>query len=219
LLVRLRLAHTLWLVGDPDGSEHQHDLAVAAADESTHVYSRAVLSVWAAILALDRCDVDQLHRQVQALEADMSDDVPDHFWLMAGAFAGHLDVLEGRVEQGLTRVRQVREQLIAGEARAPGQPGITTRILLEDYALAGEAQTGLCLADEALSMGRGAELWEPEIRRLRAILLGALGRSEAEIQAELVRGLEAARQRGACTFEQRIRGTLAERPLSHYRAI
>jgi hypothetical protein len=168
LLVRLRLAHTLRLVGDPDGSEHQHDLAVAAADESTHVYSRAVLSVWAAILALDRGDVDQLQRQVRALDADMSDDVPDHFRLMAGAFAGHLvcsRVASSRNSSGC----QVREQLIAGEARAPGQPGIATRILLEDYALAGEARTEAEIEAELrraleVARGRGARRFEQRIQ-------------------------------------------------------
>src|SRR5262245_42012977 len=43
--------------------------------------------------------------------------------------------------------------------------------LIEGYALAGQPEAGLALADEALAdqelgMGRGAELWEAEIRRL-----------------------------------------------------
>jgi tetratricopeptide (TPR) repeat protein len=36
LLVRLRLAHTLWLLGHPDDADHQRDLALRAASASTH---------------------------------------------------------------------------------------------------------------------------------------------------------------------------------------
>ena len=51
---------------------------------------------------------------------------------------------------------------------APGLPGVATRLLLEGYATAGRPDAGLALAGEALGLGRGAELWEAEIRRLRA---------------------------------------------------
>ncbi len=54
LLVRLRLAHTLWLLGDPEGADRQRDLALAVAEKSTHPYSRATTRVWAAIVAIDR---------------------------------------------------------------------------------------------------------------------------------------------------------------------
>ena len=51
LLVRLRLAHTLWLLGHPGEADHQRDLALQAASESSHGYSRAAVRVWAAIVA------------------------------------------------------------------------------------------------------------------------------------------------------------------------
>jgi hypothetical protein len=65
-------------------------------------------------------------------------------------------------------------------------------------------------------MGRGAELWEAEIRRLRAICLAALGAPRDEVGAELERALAVAGRQGARAFEKRIRGTLAERGLSHH---
>jgi hypothetical protein len=83
-----------------------------------------------------------------------------------------------------------------------------TRILLAAYTLAGEPRAGLALADEALAMGRGAELFEPEIRRLRAIFLADL---QAPHEAELERALAAAERQGARTVAARVRGTLAER--------
>jgi tetratricopeptide (TPR) repeat protein len=214
LVVRLRLAHTLWLLGDSEGADRQRDLALRASRESTHAYSRAVALVWAAILAMDRGDSTEVRRQVRALTA-MEDEGPAQIRLGTEMFAGHLDVLDGRTDTGLARVRTVRAQLVGGPAPAPGVPGVATRLLLEGYLIAGEPQAGLALADEALGMGRGAELWGAEIRRLRATFLAALGKPAAEVTAELERALAVARQQQARAFEERIRETLAERSLSH----
>jgi DNA-binding SARP family transcriptional activator len=215
LLVRLRLAHTLWLLGHPGEADHQRDLALTAAGESTHAYSRATTHVWAAIFAMDRGDAGEIRRHVQALGAYGPDDAPAQIWLAAQMFAGHLDVIAGRTAAGLARVRDVREQLIHGHAPAPGVPGVVTRLLLEDYATAGQPEDGLVLAGEALGMGRGAELWEAEIRRLRAVFLAALGVPAGEVTAELERALAVARRQRAQAFEERIRETLAERSVSH----
>jgi hypothetical protein len=219
LLVRLRLAHTLWLLGHPAEADRQRDLALGAVTESTHGYSRAVTFVWAAILAVDRGDPVALRRQVDALEPYAVEDAPAQVLLAAMLFAGHLDLLEGRTAAGLARVRDVREQVVRGQAPAPGLPGVATRLLLEGYALAGEPEAGLGLADEALGVGRGAELWEAEIRRLRATFLASLGAPAEEIAAELEHALAVARRQGARAFEERIRETLAERSFSHDRAI
>lgn len=212
ILVRLRLAHTLWLLGDPDGADRQRDLALQAARESAHAYSHAVALVWAAILAMDRGDTPGFRRHVGALTA-MEHEGPAQIRLGTEMFAGHRDVLDGRTATGLARVRAVRAQLVSGAAPAPGVPGLATRLLLEGYALAGQPEAGLALAGEALGMGRGAELWEAEIRRLRATFLAARGASAAEITAELERALAVARRQQAQAFEQRIRETLTERSL------
>jgi hypothetical protein len=68
-------------------------------------------------------------------------------------------------------------------------------------------------------MGRGAELWEAEIRRLRAIFLADRGASGDEVRFELERALGVARRQRARAFEERIRGTLAERTPSQDRAL
>jgi len=117
-------------------------------------------------------------------------------------FAGYLDVLDGRTDTGLARVRTVRAQLVGGPAPAPGVPGLATRLLLEGYALAGRPEAGLALAGEALGLGRGAELWEAEIRRLRATFLAAGGAPAGEVTAELERALAVARRQQARVFEQ-----------------
>jgi hypothetical protein len=116
-------------------------------------------------------------------------------------------------------MEDARKQVVLGQAPAPGVPAVATRVLLEGYSRADEPEAGLALADGALSMGRGTELWEAEIRRLRATFLAALGEPAEEVAAELERALAVARRQGAQAFEERVRGTLAERSLSHDRAI
>ena len=219
LVVRLRLAHTLWLLGHPDGAGEQRSLAMVAADESTHAYSRATVSVWAAILDLDRGDVRALRRDIEALCGVAVDDAPRQITLPAELFSGYLDVLDGRTAAGMARMRRVHEQLAAGPAPAPGVPGVATRVLLGACAVAGEAAAGRRLADEALGMGRGAELWESEVRRLRAVFLADLGAPASEVAAELQRALDVAQRQGARAFELRIRETLEERCGLHDRAL
>ena len=211
LVVRLRLAHALWLLGQPADADRQRDLALRAAGESSHAYSRAVAWVWAAIVAVDRGEVAEFRRHARALAADPADEGPAQIRLASELFAGYQAVLDSRTGQGLTRMRTVRAQLAGGQAPAPGLPGVATRLLLEGYALAGQPEAGLALASEALDMGRGAELWEAEIRRLRATFLAARGAPAAEVEAELERALAVARRQRARGFEERIRATLTER--------
>jgi hypothetical protein len=211
LLVRLRLAHTLWLLGHSAEADRQRDLALQAASESSHGYSRAAVWVWAAIVAADRGEVAEFRRHVRELTAAPADEGPAQVRLAAELFAGRLSVLDGRTDQGLEHMRTVHAQLIGGQAPAPGLPGVATRLLLEGYALADQPEAGLALADQALGMGRGAQLWEAEIRRLRATFLAARGAPAEQVEAELERALMVAQRQEARAFEQRIVETLTER--------
>jgi hypothetical protein len=180
-----------------------------------HAYSRTVALIFAGMLAIDRGDAVRLRLHAEALAPYAVADAPTQVRLPLELFGGHLDVLEGRTAAGLARVRHVHEFVIERGPPAPGLPGLTTRVLLEDYARAAEPELGLALADEALGMGRGAVLWEAEIRRLRARFLAALGAGDTDVAAELERALAVARRQRARPFEQRIRETLRERSLSH----
>ncbi|GGT62317.1 SARP family transcriptional regulator [Actinomadura citrea] len=219
LIVRLRLAHALWLLGRGAEADRERDAALAVAQGSTHAYSRAVTWLWAAVDAVDRGDDAQFRRHVRGLEADLVEDAPRQVRVSMELFGGYLDLLAGRRGPGLARLRRFRDQVVHGEAPAPGLPGVATRLLLEGYAVAAEPAAGLALADEALGMGRGARLWEAEIRRLRATFLATLGAPDGEVDAELRRALAAARRQGQRAFEERVRGTLAERGLRQDRAI
>jgi hypothetical protein len=71
----------------------------------------------------------------------------------------------------------------------------------------------LAAADRALAMGGAAQLWEAEVRRLRAEFLAALGAPVGDIEAELARALQAARRQGARLFELRTAASLLRRRL------
>lgn len=163
---------------------------------------------------MDRGDAGEFRHHVRALAAAPAAEGPAQVRLAAELFAGYLAVLDGRTDEGLELVRTVRAQLVAGQARAPGMPGVATRLLLEGYAVAAEPEAGLALAREAFGMDHGSQLWEAEIRRLRATFLAARGAPAAEVEAELERALAVARRQQAQAFEQRIRATLAERSAS-----
>ena len=76
LLVRLRLAHTLWLLGDPEEADRQRDLALAVAEKSTHLYSRATTRVWAGDRGHRPPWVAEFRHHVQALARYTADDAP-----------------------------------------------------------------------------------------------------------------------------------------------
>ena len=203
-----RLAHTLWLLGRDEEAGRTRDAGLALADECGHPYSQAVAQVWAAMLALDQRDEARLRSHVQALDATEPALGPAQHRLAAEAFAGLVDVLDGRTNEGIERARRALDDARSAEPAAPGFHGLLMRILLEAYATAGAAEAGLAAADEALEMGGGAQLWEPETRRLRAEFLAALDAARQEVEAELTRALEAAERQGSRSFALRARESL-----------
>ena len=204
-----RLAHTLWLLGYDEEAGRTRDAGLALADECGHPYSLAVATVWAAMLALDQRDEERLRSHLRELAATEPSLGPAQHRLAAEAFAGLVDVLDGRPDEGIERVRRTYEDARSREPSAPGFHALVMRILLEAYSTAGAAQAGLAAADEALAMDGSAQVWEPEARRLRAEFLAALGAARPEVEAELTRALEAAERQGARSFELRARESLA----------
>jgi tetratricopeptide (TPR) repeat protein len=106
------------------------------------------------------------------------------------ALAGYLEVLDGRCDSGIQRIRATIDVSSANPIaidHAPGQRAAHTRLLLSAHLLANEPRLGLAACDEALAAG-GTRIWEPEARRLRAIFLAAefgvnVGRVEVDFAA------------------------------------
>jgi DNA-binding SARP family transcriptional activator len=205
---QMRLAHTLWLLGRGDDAERARDEALASATQAGHPYSRAGALVFAVLLALDQGDEDRFCQYANELRSDQSALEARQTRSGAEAFAAFTDLLDGRTEGGVQRARLAIADARHEGPAAPGHAGFLMRVLVEALARAGNAEAGLAAADEALEMGGGAQLWEAEIRRLRASFLEALGAAPAEVEAELVRAIEIAQQQRARPFEARARESL-----------
>ena len=209
----MRLAHTLWLLGRADDAVQMRDTTIALAEASGHPYSRAVADVWGAMLAVDQGDEQQLRERADALGSAATGHGARQVHIPNEMFAGLVDVLDGRVQEGIARVRSVQDESASGEPAAPGEAGMLARVLIEACALGGDSEAGLAAADHALGLGFGAQLWEAEFSRLRGEFLDALGASGEQVEAALERALEVAERQDARMLVWR-----AQRSLDRFRA-
>lgn len=203
-----RLAHTLWLLGKQHEAERARDRGLELADQRGHPYSLAVARIFAAVLALDQRDTQRLRRHAEELASTERENEAPQVRILAEALAGLLEVLGGRS----TRAARVQSTVVDARRDQPPTPGfhaLLMRVLLEACAAGGDAELGLAAADEALRMGGGTQLWEAEIRRLRASFLAALDAPVQEIHGELTRAVEGARRQRARAFELRAAEDLA----------
>ena len=202
-----RLAHTLWLLGDKEGAERARALSLELADERGHPYSRAVAMVFAGLLAVDQRDEERLRSYADELASDDRGSEAPQITIVAELFAELIEVFSGRPTTGAARVQSIVTEARRDEPATPGFHALLMRILLEAFAAAGEAGAGLAAADEALRMGGGTELWEAEIRRLRAEFISALGAAPRDVEAELMRAVQVASGQGAQAFALRARAS------------
>ena len=197
LLVRLRLAHTLWLLGHPGEADRQRDLALRAAGESSHAYSRAAAWVWAAIVAMDRGEVAEFRRHVRELTAAPADEGPAQVRLAAELFAGHLSVLEAERRGARRECGRSARSYVSARAPAPGLPGVATRLLLEGYAADRRAAARAGPGPRGAGHGpRGGAVGGRDQAAARDLPGGGSARA-GEVTAELERALAVARRQQA----------------------
>lgn len=201
-----RLANTLWFLGATDEARAARDEAVAMAVDTGHPFSRGVAFVFAALVSIDLDEPQLLADYV----AELSKDVDHRPSAVAGdAIAGYVDVLDGRSDEGIARIRRTIEGSFADPIainHAPGQLATHTRLLLGAHLLAARPADGLAAADLALQ-APGTRIWEPEMRRLRATFLAAVGSPRSEVDAELTRASGVAERFGAIGSLRRIERT------------
>ncbi len=171
LTCRIRLAHTLWLLGRTDDAAGVRDATVAAAEAREHPHTRGIVHLWSALIALDARDEAALKVYSELLAIHEGGPMAR----AAEVLAGLVDVLEGRTAQGLDRARRVVEHGARTGPAAPGEAGLHLRVLVEACALAGDPRAGVDAADRALGTSNGAQPWTTEIRRLRGVFEDALG--------------------------------------------
>jgi hypothetical protein len=184
-----RLANTLAFLGRPDEAARARDRALALAEEIEHPPTLGTALTFAAMLALDLGDADGVRRYAAALLAQGAS-AGKAVATGAEALAGHLDVLDGRPDDGLARIRAALDASAEIE-HAPGQRSLLVRILLEACRVAGDPQAGL----EAANIAVQTRLWKAETLLLRARFRAALGAPEEEVAADRDRARRAAEER------------------------
>jgi hypothetical protein len=162
------------------------------------------------LLALERRDEDDLRAYTALLTSEREEQQAKPMRVSGEALAGYVDVLDGRKEAGIARIRRTLDD--TGQAdHAPGMRASLERVLLEACVVAGDARTGRAATDRALASAAADRLWEAETRRLRAKFLAALGARPEAVEAELARALAVARGQGAKMLELRAAVSLLRR--------
>ena len=133
LTSRIRLAHTLQLLGDREAAARTREATLAGL--GAHAHTRAIVHLWATLMALDERDeaTVRVHAQAVIEHARGPAERP------AEALAGFLDVLDGG---NVERTRRVVEAATRSEPAAPGEHGLLARVLVEACARAGDAEAG-----------------------------------------------------------------------------
>jgi DNA-binding SARP family transcriptional activator len=203
-----RLANTLWLLGEFDDAWRAADTALAMAREIGHLHTRATALMFATLLAIEARDDDR----VRAFGADIQEASHQQESIQsrigANAIAAYVDVLDGRADAGVARGLAAINEL-RGTSHAPGMHVALGRILLEACMRANDNRAGADAAERTLASAGSVQVFEAEVRRLRAYFLAALGAPLDDIMAELTRARTVARGQGAIAFEIRIGVDLA----------
>jgi DNA-binding SARP family transcriptional activator len=205
-----RLANTMWFLGHADEALAARDRAMQLSADTPHPFSANVAKVFAAVLALDTGDPDDIRRW--AAELDRGGDRSWVFALNASVFNGYVDALAGR-SAGVQRMRAAIDDL-RGAAPAPGAISTLTRVLVGAHEFGADPAAGLDAADGALEL-EGTRLWEAELRRLRGVFLARSGAAAPEVRSELDRATEVAEariQRGPAERIAMTRSALADLP-------
>ena len=197
-----RLANTLAFLGFDDEARHARDAALALADEVDHPYSRDVALLFAALLAVDLEEVDEV--KSYAARLGTREDQGGPIGINAVAWPAYAEVLDGRATAGIARIRAALAS--CGDRNpAPGFRATLYRLLVAAHVAAGDPQGGLAASEEALDAA-GTRIWEPEIRRARATFLATAG-DHAGAVTELDRAEEAARLTGSLGPLRRVAAT------------
>ncbi len=203
---RAYLAHLAWHLGRPNHALAAVDEACAAARES-NPFTRAITLVYAALLHAFRDDSAQaLQWAEEAVDLCRTHQFA-YYLSMAEILAGWAVARQGRPEEGLARMRQGLEHFRAtgAELRLPFYLGLQAQV----YALLGnmgEAMAGLSSA--FAFQGKSGETWPAsDLHRVHGDLLRVTG-NEEQARASYRRAVEAARETGSRSFEQRARERL-----------
>lgn len=209
----MRLGCTLWFLGHLDAASRARDTALALTEELGHLYSRRLVLMFAAVLALEMRDTARLREHVAEMLNPGIEEEAIHVRGTVEVFAGYVEVLDDLPAQGIARIIRALDNPESYE-QAPGQIAMFLRVLLEACSVAGDVRTGLAASERLLQKSRGVQLWDAEGYRLRAEFMATSGTPVDDIATELKQAVDIARRQGARSLELRATTSL----LRNYRA-
>lgn len=200
----------LWYLGHDHRALELMDEALAMTASLRHLFSRAYVLTWAAILHVHRRDVAKAQEAAElALAFAAEHEFP--FWHTQGVFLQGWALAErGLIAEGIERLRDglAGMQAIGSGMTAPWAMGL----LAEAHGKADRFAEGSTLIDEALTIvARTGNRWcEAELHRLKGELISSSSECDpAEIEACFRRALDVARMQDAKMWELRSAVSLA----------
>ncbi len=202
LVCLIRLAHTLWLLGHGDEAARRPATRRSRwpPPASTPTAARSS-TLFAAVMALDQRDDARLRGHVEALAGTTGGPAER----AAEALAGYVDVLDGRVGEGLDRVRRVVDEGERGQPAAPGEQGMLVRILVEACARAGDRGRGWRRPTAGPGRATTGSRGQPRSAACAPPSARRSARRRPQVDAELQRAVEAAEEQGAVAFAARAK--------------
>jgi DNA-binding SARP family transcriptional activator len=144
-----RLAHVHLFLGDPAEGRRLQTRSLDLAREIRHPFTLGAALLFAGLLDLELPDLAALRRHVDELDA-LREHVPAApIRLTTDAFAGYLDVADGRVGDGMARIDTALAD--PGRHTAPGVSGMLLRIRLAACERSGDADRGAETAERLLA--------------------------------------------------------------------
>ena len=201
------LAFTLLVLGYPEQSADAAGQAVSRARGLGLVFTIALALSQTALLGI-LCGHDQLAAyadEAAAYSAEHGLPNPEHW---ARFSQGALLAQGGQAQRGIALMRAA---MAAAESNADrSRRTFYLGYVASAHAIAGEAQAGLAVLDEAFEIVEAANerFFEAELHRLRGTMLSALGKRD-EAEAALRRALATAGHQGARWWELRAATSLA----------
>jgi DNA-binding SARP family transcriptional activator/predicted ATPase len=207
---RSYLAHLEWHLERPGQAVAAMDRALAAARQVSHPFSRAIALDYAALLHVFRGDSTQaLQWAGEAVDLCRTHQFA-YYLSMAEILAGWAVAMQGRAEDGLRQMRQGLEHFRAtgAELRLPFYLGLQAQVC----GLLGKTGEAMASLSSAFAFqSKNGENWlASDLHRVHGDLLRATG-NEDQARASYRRAVEAARETGSRSCEQRARERLQGR--------
>jgi DNA-binding SARP family transcriptional activator/predicted ATPase len=209
VIVRAWQSHGIWCLGRPDSALEAASHALHLARQLDQPFSQAIAASYLALLQQLRADATTFReRATEALDL-ATEFKATYYRAWAAILVAYAQTLGSADATAITLLRDAIASFRDTGARL--RLPYYLALLAEAHCRADQADAGLEVVEEALSLGRetNERWWDAELHRLRAQLLLRGGAEVTEAEASLRRALEIARGQQARSLELRAARDLA----------